>query len=247
MGLLKADMINGAYSQIRISGITSQPTPEDLTLALGKMEQMAAEYEGRNICLSYNLQDNPDPNESHNVSKKHEYAFQSCLAFRLLDDFGKEVPATLLSAYQGAYSYLSATTAPVRQTQYPSRQPLGAGNTLRWARYRRFYQPQSQVPLSCESNIMFLGDIDNFTEHFDSWLLDTEAVASFVITSDEGLTVVSSSLSSPDITYQISATGNEGVRSNSLLQVKIVATSDAGRVTTRIINFELKDSSIEGD
>ena len=64
-------------------------------------------------------------------------------------------------------------------------------------------------------------------------------ISSYTIEADTGLTIVSDSNEDPDINYQISAVGNDGISSDALLQVKIIITTDTGRVTTRIINFEL--------
>ncbi|MEE9311617.1 MAG: hypothetical protein V3V10_04315, partial [Planctomycetota bacterium] len=62
MSHLKGDTINSAYSRMRISGITAQPTPEDLEVALERMEGMAARWFKKNINTGYNFEDEPDPN-----------------------------------------------------------------------------------------------------------------------------------------------------------------------------------------
>jgi hypothetical protein len=68
MSHTKVDLISGAYSKLRISGLTVQPTPEDLELALTRLENTMAEIEGaRNICLGYNFEDQPDPNSVSNI------------------------------------------------------------------------------------------------------------------------------------------------------------------------------------
>ena len=53
----KADLINGAYSLMRISGITVDPSADDLALALERLEDMAEEFAGRNIITDYNFVD----------------------------------------------------------------------------------------------------------------------------------------------------------------------------------------------
>lgn len=237
----KIDLINGAYSQLKISGLTVQPTPEDLTLAFNRFENMMQEFSGRNICVNYNFEDTPDVNSVHNVERKFWYALETNLAVRLLPDFGKEPTTALVALHQAGFSFLSAQTAPVRETQYPSRQPIGHGNTLRYNRCRRFYQPQATVPLSCESIRMYVDDVRDFAEHFDSYLSAGETVSSYTIDADSGLTIVSDSLTSPDIDYRIKAVGNSGDKSDGFLQVKIVATTSLVRVETRLINFAVID------
>ena len=244
---LKSDIINGAYSQMRISGITVNPSPEDNVMALDRLENMANELEGRNICTGYNLEDAPDASSPSGLEKKFWYPFKCVLAMRLLSDFGKGSPQKadplLLKNASAGLSFLYAATANPQETQPPSRQAIGGGNSLRYHRYRRFYTPTEEAPNTCETNRMIVGDIDNFVEHFDSYLTaDGETIASHTIEADTGLTIVSDSLTTPDVDYQILAVGNDGISSDSLLQVKIVATTSTGRKATRVINFELTTS-----
>jgi len=237
---LKVDIINGAYSQMRISGITVDPGPDDLILALRRLEGMANELHGRNVCTGYYFEEEPDINSPSGLDKKYWYSFECILAMRLLSDFGKGMqPDPMLARNASAgMSFLYASTANPRQIQYPSRQSIGAGNT-RWS-LRKFYTPVAEAPNVCLTNRMIIGDIDNFIEHFNSYLIDPEEIASYTIEADTGLTIVSDSDTSPDIFYQIQADG--GTSSDGLLRVKIVMTTDTGRVTTRIINFELTAS-----
>lgn len=237
----KADIINDAYSQLRISGLTKQATPEDLVLALDRLENMAQEFEARNICVGYNFEDAPDINSLHNMERKFWYPYQICLATRLLTDFGKPIPPELFAAQKAAYSFLSSQTAPIRATPYPSRQPMGAKTRFC---LQRFYSQEVTAPLGCATNIMYIGDVDNFTEHFDAWLDDGETISSFTIEADTGITINSSSNTDEDVTYNITATGTDGTTTDNLLQVKIVATTSASRIQTRIINFTLNSAEI---
>ncbi len=43
MEQLKVDILNDAYSKIRISGLTVTPTPPDLELSLNRLESMMSE------------------------------------------------------------------------------------------------------------------------------------------------------------------------------------------------------------
>lgn len=240
-GSLKGDIINDAYSKMRISGLTVQATPEDSALALSRLETMAHEFAAKNICTGYNFQDEPDPNEAHMLDRKFWDSYAGLLAFWLCADFGKVPTPVLIANSNKAYSFLSSVTASPRQTQYPSRQPIGSGNSLRYNRYTRFYSPLAQTPNECASVNMMIDDINDFAEHFDSYLSASETIASYVLTADTGLTIVSESLSSPDVSYRVRADGSGEDKSTELLQVKIVATSSTGRIETRIINFSLTD------
>ena len=238
----KVDIINGAFSELRISGLTVIPSPEDLDLALAKLEDMAAEFEANNICTGYAFEETPDLNTPHNMQRKFWHGYQVCLAVRLLDNFGKQPTASLVTRSQAAFSFLSARTAPMKRTLYPARQPVGSKN--RFGGIENFYGHVSEAPLGCATNEMFIGDVDNFAENFTAWLVIGETISSYTITANDGLTVVSDSNTDTQVIYQIQADGTDGETSDALLQVKIVVTSSAARVATRIINFKLNSAEI---
>jgi hypothetical protein len=244
MSHLKGDIINSAYSRMRISGITAQPNPEDLEVALKRVEGMAARWFKKNINAGYNFEDEPDPNTPSGLGAGDFQAYESNLAMLLLSDFGKAPHPGLVREASTTFSDLSASTASTREINYPQRQPRGRGNTLRYNRWQRFYRTQAIAPNESATNTMIVGDITDFTEHFDSYLL-TDDIASFVITSDNGLTVVSSSINNADIDYRVQADGSsDGESSDGFQQVKIVMTTTAGRIETRLINFILDDQDL---
>lgn len=241
---LKVDLIADAYSQLRISGLTVDPTPEDLDLALKRMENMAAEWFGRNICTDYEFEEEPDPNADSGVQRKYWQAFATNLAVRLIPDFGKtEMPAELKMQATQSLSFLSGQSAmeQMKQVQYPSRQARGSGNTLRYNRWDRFYQLQSEAPISCASKRMIVDDVDNFVEHFEAYLKENETIKSFTIEADSGLTINSKSNTDNDINYQILA--RENATQGEHQRVKIVITTSDGRVENRTVEFEVNSST----
>lgn len=232
---MKIDIIVGAYDRMRISGITVNPGARENVIALRRLERMAARWQSKNICVGYNFEDQPDLNSDSNIPEEFRDAFESNLAFWLCTDYGKQPSQTLVLEQQSTLSQISSATAIVRPIKHPSRQPIGSGNTLRYNRYQKYYRPPIDAPVSCATIKMSIGDINDFTEHFESYLNGAEVISSYTIEADDGLTIVSDSLTSPDINYRIKADG--GI--TAFLQVKIVATTDTGRIETRIINFEL--------
>lgn len=242
--LLKSDITNEAFSILRISGITVQASASDNVLALGRLESLAAELEERNVCLSYNFQEKPDSNDSLGVKLSYKYALSCILAQRLLSDFGKGQqpdPSLIVLANSGA-SYLQAATAVVREVQPPTRQPIGSGNELRHSRYNTFYKPVVIAPNSCDTNKMFVDDLNDFAESFSAYLVSGEDIASYTLEADTGLTVTAQSISTSlqEILYTIRADGNSEIASDTYLRVKIVVTTTEGRVETRVIDFSLK-------
>ena len=238
MSHTKVDLISGAYSKLRISGLTVQPTPEDLELALTRLENTMAELEGaRSICLGYNFEDQPDPNSVSNIPNWSYNGIESLLATKLIPDFNKQVPMQLMMQAGSEMSSISGRVARdrLKQVAYPNRMPIGSGNS-QYSRWYRFYRSSSSAPNDCATNYMLTGDISNFTAHFDSWLENSENVVSYTIAGSSKITVSNDVLASPDVTYTV-----EAVSPSSLETVTIVVTSDLGRVHTRVVNFVISD------
>jgi len=236
----KTDIINNAYSKLRISGLTIVPSNEDNELALDRLESLAAELEGRNINIGYAFEETPDLNTPHNVDRKFWASLEDILALRLCPDFGKLPSPTVIAGANTGAAFLSSNTAIKRQTQYPSRMPIGSGN-------RRFRQPvrfnveTPEVPMSAKSKTMNIDDVNDFVESFTSYLKHAETISSFTIEADTGLTIVSSAISDNDneIEYRIQAD-----TASNFLQVKIVVTTDDSRIETRLIDFEVIDTEL---
>lgn len=235
----KVDAILDAYSQLRISGITVTPSPEDLELALNRLEGMAAEWFERNINANYKFEDQPDPNSPSGVRLGFKQAFATNLALRLVPDFNKQLGPVLAGQARQSLSNLSASSAReiLKQIPYPTRQAVGSGNEVKYARWYRFYSGNNGAPSSSKTNQMFIGDADSFVEHFEAYLNDNETIASFDISSTSGLDIQSSAISGSDITYDIEVT-SPSESEGSAQYVVITITTDAARVETRVIWFE---------
>ncbi len=237
--ILKGDIINLAYSKGRISGLTVQPVAEEIKLALIELEGMLAQYHEKTICLGYKFEDNPDVNSPSGLKVDMRSPVAANLAVVLLTHFGKVPSPELKMEQTGGFSYLSSITAQVRQIRPPSRQPIGSGNSRFFEQWNRYYQPQAEAPISCDTNKMAIGDIQDFVEHFDAYLTTGEDITSYTLEAETGLTITTQSLSSPDVNYRVRADGTNNETDSNVLKVKIVATTTNGRITTRQIIFEL--------
>ena len=239
IGNTKADLIDGAYSKMRLSGLTVIPSGADNLLAIETLEDMASQFYEKGICTGYNFEDAPDSGSLHNMERKFQGAFKSNLALWLCTPFGKTPPPTLIAEAGKDSSYLFSITSTVKMTEYPSRQPIGSGNR-RCSFSSNFYQPTQQAPSDCATKTMYVDGVKDFTESFNSMLNDGETIASFTINADTGLTITSSSLATSIVSYRITATGPY----SELLKLVIVATTSAGRIEPRFINFKLLDSEL---
>ncbi len=187
----KVELINSAYSQLRISGLTINPTPEDTETALWRLEDMMAEYWGRTLNFNYNFEEEPTATAASGVDRVHHRMIASNLAVTLCPDFGKDVPIKLDSIARASFSASSAVLARerVRQVAYPSRMPVGSGNRQFGNRFRKFF-PSSTPPITSAGNEkMLCGDINDYQSSFASYLMD-ETIDSYVIEVGAGLSLV---------------------------------------------------------
>lgn len=237
----KIEIVNAAYSRARISGLTVNPTPEDISLALRRLENMAAQWEAQDICTGYNFEDEPESNSVHNIPRKWWNAYESNLAGRILSDFGKAPNPMLVNEMRGSFSMLNSQTSTPAEVLPSRRQPIGSGN--RWNNHKKYYHTVPVKAKDCEVNTMYVDDVNDYIEQFDSFVDFGETVASFTVEADTGLTIVSSSLTSPDVSYRIKAVGTDS-SSDNFLRVKIVATMSTGRIETRFANFEVLNADL---
>jgi len=237
----KLDIINGAYSFMGITDLISDATPSENMLALRRLEMMASEFFGRGVCVGYHFEDTPDENSLSGLKPEYQFAFEAILGVRLMPNFKLPVDPDRRAQSSAQYAFLLSQSATVRTTQYSARMPLGSGN--RYGRqFRRFYTPAARAPQECATNKMFVGDVQDFTEHFEYYLEAGERISTYNIGSDDGLTIVSNwPTSTTDIYYRIRADNSAGC--NSFQQVEITVTTSAGRIITRNINFAITESA----
>ena len=232
--IFKADIIADAYSQMRISGLTVDPTPEDLELALTRLENMGAEFESRKMSAGYVLEEIPDPNSLCGVPRQFLHAYSTNLAVRLIPDFGKEVPMILFNQAKSSASNLAARSALQAQVPYPRRMPRGSGNTLRYYRWDRFYRTYGPDPST--TNKLRVGDINTYFEDWADYLGSTEDISSFTIEPDTGLEVTESAINGTRIDYTVSAPENNATAAT---YIDIQITTSLNRVDKRRVYFDV--------
>lgn len=237
----KNDIILGAYSELRISGITMIPTPSMLSKALIRLESIIAElHDIWNINLPYNFEDEPDFGSPHNLPRGLWNATEVYLAFTLATDYGKQIPVTLAARLKGAVGALFKYSAAAPKVDYPSRMPAGKLACISSMATIPAYE---DTPTKSSIVTMFIGERRGFIESFLTEMDGTEVIASFVTEIDSQLTLNSSSNTDYTVEYDITATGNSDGSSSSP-RFKITVTTDANKIITRIIEFNLISSEL---
>lgn len=134
----KGEIVRDAFSILLRTGVTVAATPEDVTLALMRMEDMIAEIESRNVITGYNFEQQPDPSTPSGLEDWMNLAIIRNLAINVWPDFSPdEVNPLVVPQAAKSMSNLMARLAMVPRSTYGSNMPLGSGQYLQ--RYRRFY------------------------------------------------------------------------------------------------------------
>ena len=243
----KDDLMNGAFDELRISGLTVGATPKEKEKALTKLEEMASEYESRNICVNYLFEDQPDPASSSGIGLQYNQMFKTNLAVRLIPMFGKNSQSSpalmdLKNQASASLSNASARTAVVNQTNYPGRQPIGSGNNFRWGqKWRRFNNSKPNAPISCTTEQMQLNTTDRFIASWANFLGEDETIESFSITPSNGLEILTSQIQndSTEVFYRAKSKLC-GFQTVTIAIVTSVTTPENADVRT--INFNVIDN-----
>lgn len=235
----KLDVINQAYSQMRINGLTVNPTPELITLALSRLEAMMSGFEIYNICVGYNFEAVPDLNSPTGVERGFDLMMETNLATNLIPDFGKQVPPKLEQMASTWLSNAAGASAVngISEVSYPNRMPRGSGESLRYNRWQRFYREPNEPLDFCTVKKMFVGEINDYTESFNAYLGD-EVISTIVITSTQGINIVSSSNTDDIVSYRVEAIDTSTTGTSQ--QVTMNVTTDTGRKETRAIEFDIE-------
>ncbi len=233
----KADIINDAYSKLRISGITVIPSPENIEKALFRLENYMRELLGYGVDLNYTFEEFPDTSSEHNLPLDVYDAVGWTLAQKLMSDFGKgfNPDPILITQSKAGTSYLfSRISIPV--VQYPNRMPIGTGNRSCYCStyYQGYYNPLAEIPI--DAKIIYQGETKDYNEDFNPVIDEGETISTYTITTDDGLTKVSDSESDGIITYRISASDT----AYGLNRVFFTLNMDSGRVLKTKVNFNVK-------
>lgn len=236
MSLLNSEQILRAYSAIRISGLTSNPEPEEMELGFNELIDMMAEFNSRNICTQYIFQDEPDINAESGIATEFNNALQKCLAVRLAPFFGKEASPLLQRQASQGVSNWAARTAKVNQINPSRRQPKGSGNTFRFTNWTRFYRNGEEAPISCSTFDLKVGAIDFFAVDFSRYLLEGATITSYTIENTNGIEVIQDTQDVDMINLEV-----KGVQAG-YQTATITITTSTGRVNPELINFNITES-----
>lgn len=227
----KIDLINAAFSELRISGITSGPTSDDIELALDALEDMMRPLCDKYPTLGYNFEETPDPNALSGLQVIFNNAIQLKLGDTIGFRYGKSVDQKRLS---GALAHMSGKLAKPPAYQQSSRMPAGRGNS-EWNTFSDFMPPYELAAPSSE--IMGLTDSRFVSVDLGDVFAPGEVLASAVVTCDPQLAISGTATSGNTATFTVTARGTAGVN----FRVMIAITGDATTVADRVLYVTVAD------
>ncbi len=173
MKISKGDLVNGAMSVIRISGLTVKPSPDVLHSGAVEADDLAMELKGSGIDLGWNAPTEyggSDPSDNSGLTPEMAGPFKSVLAVRLLDFFGKVPTPTLISRESKGIRALEQMAVEVNSSCFPSTLPIGSGNNY-YGYDNDYYDEKAQEDGLID---VFKGDVLTVTEDFGAWLGESD-------------------------------------------------------------------------
>lgn len=229
----KGEIVNRAYSWIRISGLTSPPTPKETEKALEVLEGMMAEYDSRNICTEFNFEDVPDEATESGIANQFFLAAAYCLGRRMAPEFGKQLTQLQDRTATASLSNWTARTAKTNSIGQPRRMPRGNGNTFRNQSWFRYYRTGADAPVSCDTLELKVDELNFFDVNFDTYLKTDETITSFTVDSTNGIEVLSSVKSDAIITLECKG------KLAGFQTVTLVLQTSRGRSNPAVVNFNI--------
>lgn len=209
MTVTKGDLVSGAYrAYMRISGLTTKASPEEIQLALEQADDLAAQMKADGWDLGWNYPDNYGsslPSDNSGLTREMAGPFKVKLSEYLLQAFGKPITQSLAMQIRAAENTLNQLLVDVAPADNPPTLPIGSGNE--WRRTDRYFYPE---PAANEDAIyLYKGSTFNYSRNFTqnpNWLLNealTSVEWSFGVQS--GVTIANKAFddttTSADITF----------------------------------------------
>jgi len=160
MSYTKRQLIEDAYAELALAGYVFDLTPEDLNMALRRMDSMIATWSARGVYISYPLYSNPDDSdisEDSNIPLKAVDAVICNLAMIIASSFGKQVPPDVRIRGKRGLDMLMVSMPP--EVQKPEYLPKGEGTKYLRVTKNPFFPAPKDDPMAVggNGNLEFLG------------------------------------------------------------------------------------------
>lgn len=241
--ITKGDIVNGAFEEARISGLTFNPSAAEVSSAITTLDNMMLSWSNNGICLSYNRSEgylNVDPSQDSGLSDTSIYAVVLNLCKTLLARYGKQPAMTTLAEAKLAYDNLFDIELPSRESM--PYVPQGTGEAYGYYNYsstyyNRYFSEQENAPVNCKTIDIKVGEINGYNIDFTSVIPEGNTISSFTVTDGQGINVLESSELDGIVTLKC-----EGILTG-YAPVKITLNFDpSGFVDPQTVNFNVVSS-----
>jgi hypothetical protein len=224
----KIELVNGAFTELRISGLTSATDAEDIELGLSALERI---MHSAKLPLPYNFEDIPDPNTESGLPEYATLAIELKLAQRLAPSYNKPSNIPGLS-YE--WSQLISRLNQPRYLQPSNLMPIGRGNS----HFNQANYMPTPVLLPAGTIELNINDVGKYQVGFGDYLQSGEVISSIVDTAEAGITVLSDAITGDSYSLEVQAGSTTG-----LTRIKLVMTGDMGSARTRYMYFNIVDGT----
>lgn len=234
----KNEIVLSAYEELRISGITSNPSSEDITLGVKRLDMMMLGWQNSGLCLSYIRSVSffdVDPNQDSGLNDVNAHAVVLNLAKTLCPAFGKQLhPDTRAEARK---AYLGLFSSDLTYREPDPYQPTGSGHSFGYGYDDRFrFQGQADnAPENCSTADIIIGQTDFYPVDFTSEVeaVEGDSILSFTVEDGQGVQVNQSTQDGNVIILECTGL-TEGYA-----PVKITLNFALGRVLPQTISFNV--------
>lgn len=234
--LTKGEIAKQALKKIRISGLTSTPSPEDVADSVQELDLLIGLWRNSGLNISFSDTpelNNPSANQISGVIDKNTQAVVLNLAINLCDFYGKQPSITLKQQAQMAYSSLFSIVMPSKDGN--PYLPTGNGNPYSYSFvYNQFFEHDESAPSNSDTQSLAVSDTYDYTISWDNWLSDGATVADYTINASEGLLLDAHQLQGNEIYFKV--TGK--IAGTQSIQIQITS-SEQGRVDNRTVYFNV--------
>lgn len=149
MAWTKRQFVEAAFEEIGLAAYVFDLQPEQMNMALRRLDAMLATWNTKGIRLGYPLPSTPgagDLDEDSNVPDAANQAIILNLAIQLAPAFGKATSMDTKRNAKDAYRGLLMISTRPMEMQMPGSMPAGAGNKP-WQGFDREYLEEPSDPL----------------------------------------------------------------------------------------------------
>ena len=228
------DLVNGAYQLIRISGLTSNAVPEEITIGLQVADDLAGELSATlNLGYIQPLEyGTTDPTALSGLTAQTAGPFKKLLAMELVDFFGKQVPISLKMNADKGLRALEQILVNVEPMQLPGTLPIGSGNEQDY-RSAKFYPENTNDDGAINK---YLTDVFQWDNNWTQWLSNESCIDAVEYEASPGVTLTNESFEdeSSSVTVSFTTTGQ--------FTVCAKATDERGNVESKKVIYNVTES-----